>query len=80
MTSVISRKDGDKKLDHCAVKRGLNPFAKCIGSCQPALSAQADMSRNISPSSNFPRCQRKTYVIIQSSVQEMILQKKKKEI
>ena len=32
----------------CLVKRGLNIFAKSIGSCQPAQSAQADMDRNFS--------------------------------
>ena len=37
------------------VKRVLNAFAKNIGSCQPAQSAQADMERNFSPYLYFLR-------------------------
>ena len=40
------------------VKRGLHVFAKSIDSCQPAQSAQADMSRNFSLFSSFSACQR----------------------
>ena len=34
-------------------KRVLNEIAKSINTCQPAQSAQADMGRNFSLSSNF---------------------------
>ena len=37
----------------CPVRKELNAFAKSTDSCQPAQSAQADMSRNFSISLNF---------------------------
>ena len=37
----------------CTMKRGLIAFAKSIGLCQPAQSAQADINRYFSLSLNF---------------------------
>ena len=36
----------EERVKLCSVKRTLNAFSKGIGSCQPAQSAQADMSQN----------------------------------
>ena len=45
--------------ESCSAKSGLNAFAKSIDSCQPAQSAQADMSRNFSLSFNFLHIKKK---------------------
>ena len=46
---------------------GLDAFAKSIGPCQPALSAQAGMGRNFSPSLIFLLVKRLFYIMIQPS-------------
>ena len=50
------------------MKRKLNAFAKSIDSCQPAQSAQADMSRNFPLILDFTVSGDPFYTMIQSNV------------
>ena len=53
------------------VKNGVNTLGESFDSCQPARTAQADMSRNFPPSLDFLHVKEKFHPLVQSIVGKM---------